>query len=209
MACPGVARGLYFPQAPPLRASLPRMWRNDPAGVLVMPNKYEREIEEILRNMERTEPRQGIADRIRSFNRPAARRGPRWPSFSWRAGVPETLLIAGLVLAFFAAGASFYLSGPRLLTGILGLVALALLVAGLIVGWMDRFGTRGASHGEGGPRWHPRPMDSPRDAPRSGSSPSRPFAFQATHGFQPARMVVTQVRILQLKWRYWRLRSGT
>jgi hypothetical protein len=175
----------------------------------MMPNKYQREIEEILRNMERTEPRQGIADRIRAFNRPAARRGPHWPSFSWRPGFPETLLIAGLVLALFAAGASYYLGGPRLLTGIVGLAALALLLAGLIIGWMDRFGMRGTARGGGGPRWHPRPMDSPRDAPRSSSSPSRPFAFQATHGFQPARMVATQFRILQLKWRYWRLRSGT
>lgn len=177
-----------------------------------MPNKYEREIEEILRNMERTEPRQGIADRIRAFNRPAARRGPHLPSFTWRAGTTSTLLIFGLVLALFAAGASFYLGGPGPLTGILSLLALTILLVGLIVGWMDHFGTHGGNGGNGGRGWRPRPMDSPRDtrdSPRSSPSPSRPFAFQGAHGFQPARMVVTQVRILQLKWRYWRLRGGS
>ena len=38
-------------------------------GVLVMPNRYEREIEEILRNMERTEPKPTFRERL---NMPAA-----------------------------------------------------------------------------------------------------------------------------------------
>ena len=48
-----------------------------------MPHKYQREIEEILRNLERTEPRQDLGERIRPFTRPAAPRSashgcPNW-----------------------------------------------------------------------------------------------------------------------------------
>ena len=60
-----------------------------------MPNKYQREIEEILRNMERTEPRQGLGDRIRAFNRPRPR--PR-RELHWALNASETCILIGIAL---------------------------------------------------------------------------------------------------------------
>ena len=44
-----------------------------------MPDKYMREIEEILRNIEGTDSGQDLGERVRPFKRPAARRKAwRW-----------------------------------------------------------------------------------------------------------------------------------
>ena len=50
-----------------------------------MPNKYEREIEEILRNMDRPEPKPGLGNRIRAFNRPRPRRPRHFGAFGLTA----------------------------------------------------------------------------------------------------------------------------
>ena len=71
-----------------------------------MPHKYEREIEEILRNMERTEPRRGFGDRVRAFQRQAPAR-PRGPTISVGIGLPEALIIAGIILALVGLASPF------------------------------------------------------------------------------------------------------
>lgn len=152
-----------------------------------MPNKYEREIEEILRNMDRTEQGPSIGDRIRAFNRPSPRpRTPR-PRLSLRLRTQDALLLAGIVLALIGAGTSYYLGAPldgpvAYATGIIGLAALVLLIAGLVVGWRARF--------------RPAPVSTWRD--------ERPTPI---HRFHPWSLITTQLRIMQLKWRYWRTRG--
>src|SRR5690242_3529912 len=103
-----------------------------------MPHKYEREIEEILRNMERTEPKKGLGDRVRAFQRPAPAR-PRGPSVSIGMGLPEMLLIVGVVLALVGAGISYYLSSETLITGLISAVGFTSIVVGVVIGWWARF----------------------------------------------------------------------
>jgi hypothetical protein len=95
-----------------------------------MPNRYEREIEEILRNLEQTEPGAGqnqkFGNRLRrkqSLRRPGNRRPMSPPHFS----TAEWLLITTVVTALIAGGYA-YLQEPNLITGILGCVSLICLI---------------------------------------------------------------------------------
>jgi hypothetical protein len=87
-----------------------------------MPNKYEREIEEILRNLERTEPKGGPGRRASRgvIRNPKTRRSFSWPRLSF----PEWCLLIALVAALSAGGwaqASHEASG-NLITGLIALV---------------------------------------------------------------------------------------
>ena len=157
-----------------------------------MPNKYQREIEEILRNMERTEPpRQGLSDRIRAFNRPRPR-----PQRGWRTPIKatEALIILSVVLALAAAAVTFYLGQVVIVTlpivevitvnGILALGAFIALVTALFRGWRERFRL-----GSSTPAWRGNVVNM--------HSPRRNF-FGA---------LATQFRIFRLKFRYWRTRG--
>lgn len=99
-----------------------------------MPNRYQREIEEILSRMEESEPRRG--DRIRPLQRPPtrARSLPRW-----RIPFVELMMLLSIALTLIAAGLAFFDGAPNLITGIIGAVALILFVVALVVGWRDRF----------------------------------------------------------------------
>lgn len=156
-----------------------------------MPNKYEREIEEILRNMERTEPpRQGLSDRIRAFNRPRPR-----PQRGWRTplNATEALFVISILLALAAASLTFYLQqvvianlpviGDITVNGILALGAFIALVAALFRGWRDRFRI-----GSSTPSWRGNVVD---------MRPRR----------NPFNALMTQFRIFRLKFRYWRTRG--
>ncbi|WIG61578.1 MAG: hypothetical protein OJF49_004326 [Ktedonobacterales bacterium] len=153
-----------------------------------MPNKYQREIEEILRNMERTEPRQGLGDRVRAFNRPRER-APRAPRLSLTR--VEVLYIVGIALIMIAAGLTFYASGQFFifetipLSGILAVLGFITLVLGLLLGWRERVG---------------------------GPSPSRPAPWrnnvvEMTPRRGPFSAISTQFRIMRLKLRYRRMRG--
>jgi hypothetical protein len=100
-----------------------------------MPNKYEREIEEILSRMEESEPRKGLGDRIRPFRRPARPRGT--PSL--HIPLMELLFLLAIVFILIASGLAFYEGAPTLLSGVVGLVGLVLFVVALVAGWRDRF----------------------------------------------------------------------
>ena len=94
-----------------------------------MPNKYEREIEEILRNLERSEPKAGFGQRVsgRMRRRANARRG--MPTL--RLNFSEWCL-AIAVIAALSAGGWAYANGGSLITGIiavLGAVCVALAAA--------------------------------------------------------------------------------
>src|SRR5262249_54400871 len=109
-----------------------------------MPNKYEREIEEILRNMDRTETRPSFGERIRAFNRPRRRARTPWGSTSltWT----EILFLMGVLFALAAAGLTFYAGGQvsfltdwLTVNGLLVTFAFVSIVVGLVLGWRDRF----------------------------------------------------------------------
>ena len=99
-----------------------------------MPNKYEREIEEILRNLEQTEPKAGMGqkfnERLRRKPAPRVRTRPN-STFSLTLTVSDWLLITAIGIALIAGGAAFLINGPTVITGILAIVGLVciLLVA--------------------------------------------------------------------------------
>ena len=101
-----------------------------------MPNRYEREIEEILNRMEEDEPRRGLGDRIRPLQRPPSR-ARSLPSI--HLAFAELLMIISLVLTMIAAGIAYFNGAGDVITGIVGGVALFLFVVALVVGWRDRF----------------------------------------------------------------------
>lgn len=96
---------------------------------MVMPNRYEREIEEILRNLEQTDPKasQKVNERRqRAAPRPRPRppvRGNVSPSLS---GI-EWLLIAAVVLALVAGGYA-YIMDANVVTGILAGISFVCVV---------------------------------------------------------------------------------
>lgn len=94
-----------------------------------MPNKYEREIEEILRNLERSEPKASFGQRV--SGRMRRRAGPR-------RGLPALHLtfsewcLATAIIAALAAGGWAYANGGNLITGILALIgALCVLLVAI------------------------------------------------------------------------------
>ena len=96
-----------------------------------MPNKYEREIEEILRNLEQTEPKGGASQKFneRLRRKPAPRMRPR-PSnnaFSLTLTTSDWLLIIAIGIALIAGGYA-YIAGQSIVTGILAIVGLVCIV---------------------------------------------------------------------------------
>lgn len=96
-----------------------------------MPNKYEREIEEILRNLEQTEPKAGIgqkfSERIRRKPAPRVRPRPK-SSFSLTLTNSDWLLVVALVVALIAGGYEFLNGEPTGVTGILAIIGLVCIV---------------------------------------------------------------------------------
>lgn len=95
-----------------------------------MPNKYEREIEEILRNLEQTEPKAGVGQKFneRLRRKPAPRVRPRPSStFSLTLTVSDWLLITAIAVALIAGGYAF-IAGQTIVTGILAIVGLVCIV---------------------------------------------------------------------------------
>ncbi len=72
-----------------------------------MPNRYEREIEEILRNLEQTEPKAGLGQKFGGrLQRNAGRRVPSRHrfSFSFHLSIAEWLLVSAIAIALIAGG---------------------------------------------------------------------------------------------------------
>ncbi len=99
-----------------------------------MPNKYEREIEEILRNLEQTEPKAGMGqkfnERLRRKPTPPRVRPRPSSTFSLTLTISDWLLITAIGVALVAGGYAF-IDGQTIVTGILAIVGLVciLLVA--------------------------------------------------------------------------------
>jgi hypothetical protein len=100
-----------------------------------MPNRYEREIEEILRNMEATETKPGPGQRFsgRKRRKPDPRKRPQrrsLPSFKFKS--TEWFIIIAVAMALISGGYAYANNGlPTVVTGILviiGAICLLLVV---------------------------------------------------------------------------------
>lgn len=91
-----------------------------------MPNRYEREIEEILRNLESTEPKQSIGRKFgeRLRRKPNNRVSPpRRTAPSLNFGISEWLIVIAVITALIAGGYAYANDGqPTLVTGILAII---------------------------------------------------------------------------------------
>ncbi len=92
-----------------------------------MPNRYEREIEEILRNLEHTEPRQGSGGRSRKNTSPRVPSRPRF-SFSLAFSFTEWLLIIAVIAALVGGGYAYATGRPDLLSAILATVGTVCII---------------------------------------------------------------------------------
>ena len=96
-----------------------------------MPNRYEREIEEILRNMEQTDSKPGFGQRWggRWRRRSGVRRPrPQSPAFSLHFSVAEWLLITTIIAALIAGGYEFVHKVPDLFSTFVALVGVICLI---------------------------------------------------------------------------------
>ncbi len=95
-----------------------------------MPNRYEREIEEILRNLEQTEPKPGLGQKFgdRFRRRPGPRmRTQQTRPFTGNISTAERLLLAGVIAALLAGGYA-YLATPNILTLLLAIISFVCLI---------------------------------------------------------------------------------
>lgn len=98
-----------------------------------MPNRYEREIEEILRNLEHTDSKPGsgqkASERMRRRASTPVHPRPRM-TFSFNFTVTEWLLIIAVVAALLAGGYAYFQREADLFSGtvaLIGIVALLLV----------------------------------------------------------------------------------
>jgi hypothetical protein len=116
-----------------------------------MPNKYEREIEEILRNMERTEPKPGLGQKLggrirrKSDSRTKVRKRTL-PSLHF--GVSEWCLAIAVCAALFAGGWA-YAHGADIFTGGIAVIGAVCLAVVIILPFMSRsrYPKQSAGHG--------------------------------------------------------------
>jgi hypothetical protein len=154
-----------------------------------MPNRYEREIEEILRNMEQTEPKPSFRERL-NMRRRSRQRGPEMirprparPAFRLNLSTSEWCFAVGLLLGLIAAGWAYVDGVGNLLTGFLAVLGFVCLVMGIVIPWRES--TRPYYR----PTWRGEPTTRKRSLPR------------------PLRALVTRWKIMRLRLRY-RRRQG-
>jgi len=112
-----------------------------------MPNKYEREIEEILRNLEQTEPRAKLGQRLRRRSDVRVNRGKlTLPSFNF--GISEWCLLIAWIAALAAGGWAYAhstistlgipISGADIVTGSIAVVGAICLLVVVILPFVSR-----------------------------------------------------------------------
>jgi len=116
-----------------------------------MPNKYEREIEEILRNLERTEPKPGLGQRLGGRLRRRSDSRMHMPKPSFNLGVTEWCFIIAWGAALFAGGWAFAhgSEGADLVTGAIAVIGVACLAIMVILSFMShtRYPTQSSRYG--------------------------------------------------------------
>jgi hypothetical protein len=106
-----------------------------------MPNKYEREIEEILRNMERTEPKPGLGQKLggRMRRKSDSRTNMRKRSLpSLHFGVSEWCLAIAVCAALLAGGWAFAHGGAGIFTGVIAVIGAVCLAIVIILPFTSR-----------------------------------------------------------------------
>jgi hypothetical protein len=143
-----------------------------------MPHKYEREIEEILKNMQRNEPQPVPGERSRGFLRPAG-----GPGLRIGLSVSELLLLLGIA-SVLAGLCVWWFDGahPNNYSGALVLTGFVLFIAGLIVAFQ-------AARRPPPPVWRGNVVE------------------MKTHRRGPLDEIATQIRLLRLRMRYRRGRD--
>jgi hypothetical protein len=108
-----------------------------------MPKKYEREIEEILRNMERSAPKPTFGQRIRRRPDVRAKRPARMPSFNF--GLSEWCLLIAWAAALLGGGWAYAHTniftgepGTNIFTGGLAVLSLVCLLIIVILPFVTR-----------------------------------------------------------------------
>jgi hypothetical protein len=114
-----------------------------------MPNKYEREIEEILRNLERTEPKPGLGQRLGGRLRRRSDSRMHMPKPSFNLGVTEWCFIIAWGAALFAGGWAFAHNNADLVTGAIAVIGVACLAIMVFLSFMShtRYPTQSSRHG--------------------------------------------------------------
>lgn len=109
-----------------------------------MPERYEREIEDILRNVERTRPKPSLRERLHLPRRGQAQRPERLRPRSRRLArhlrfsTSEWCGLSGIILGLVAAGIAYTSGGGTVLTGILAVLALLGILLGMLLFWRAR-----------------------------------------------------------------------
>jgi hypothetical protein len=103
-----------------------------------MPERYEREIEDILRNIQRRKPKPSFRERFHLGRRGGARRPEQIRSRSAQAArhrivsTSEWCFLAGILLGLVAAGIAYTSGSGTTLTGTLAVLAFLCILLGLI-----------------------------------------------------------------------------
>jgi len=156
-----------------------------------MPNKYEREIEEILRNIDRNTPKPSFGERFNSRVRRFNTRSRRSRSLPLaRLSTSERLIVLGVLIAVVSGGFA-YAWEVDLYTGIASGIAFALILVGILLPWLDRQRVPLASG-----RYYAPARNNVTAFPRASRFSFNPFA-----------PIVTRWKIMRLKFRYWRNRG--
>jgi hypothetical protein len=95
-----------------------------------MPNRYEREIEEILRKAEESHP--NSSDRIRAFRQRPPLRPQRSLQLKWST---EVGLVTGISLAFIAATIK-WVATSSIIAPTLGIISFFIIVVTLVLAWI-------------------------------------------------------------------------
>ncbi len=96
-----------------------------------MPNKYEREIEEILRNLETTEPKASLGQKFgeRLRRKPEYRVRPRRRSFAMpHFKAAEWLILMAVIAALIGGGYAYTNRDATIVTGIIAIVGIVCLI---------------------------------------------------------------------------------
>jgi len=96
-----------------------------------MPNRYEREIEEILRNLEQTEPKPGLGQRLSARLRPKPGRRSRSPKFAFPAfhlSWSEWLLVIAVLAMLISGGYAYAQGEANVGTGSVALIGAVCLI---------------------------------------------------------------------------------
>lgn len=109
-----------------------------------MPDRYEREIEDILRNIEDYRPKPSLRERLRLGRSGQARRSGRprpratQPVRHLSLSISDWCFLGSVLAGLVAAGFAYTRGSGTALTGALAVLALLAFLLGMLTFWRDR-----------------------------------------------------------------------